>query len=644
MTMKKNKAEKKVELEMQADKQVIARDKTCTRILEINITPPVNDDNKDRAPLNLSLVVDRSGSMEGEKLHYVKQAAAHVVDLLDEGDRASITIYDDKVKTIFPSELMTKENKRKAKAQIQEVVTGASTFLFGGWLEGCENVAKGMTEGTVNRTLLLTDGLANVGITSASELATHARELYRRGVATSCFGAGAGYDEHLLESMSNNGGGNFHFLETLNAIPLVFEREFKELISISLRDVEVSIQLPKWVTADVSAGFHAEKVKDSINIAPGSLYSGKKQAIYLKLHFEKDIEAKEMLLPISVRGKGDGNQIVEEKQTITFKVVSSKEEDKAEDDRALMERFALVDMADRTNDALKLEKAGDRAGAARKVRTSMELYQREMSPVMNLKYATMADEMGVGLNEMDRKRYHQEEYANKRGRDNERDFLLTLVNGHLVARINEQSVLIDTGIPISLGNPSGWHFLNEIHQLSQDYMGVTLQYLSKMVGTPIDIVLGADILKKHHVIIDLAKNSVSFSTRALFHSVNSIKMETLLGTPIATLTVSGKECQMFVDTGAKLSYVDHGTALKFTPIGKEGDFYPGIGEFETDVFEIPFQLGVLKFNLRCGVLPPLLEKTLMVTGKCGIVGTELYQKYMVDLAFPEGTIYLKEPQ
>ena len=100
---------------------------------------------------------------------------------------------------------------------------------------------------------------------------------------------------------------------------------------------------------------------------------------------------------------------------------------------------------------------------------------------------------------------------------------------------------------------------------------------------------------------------------------------------------------MFVDTGAKLSYVDHKIASQYTSIGKERDFYPGMGEFETSVFDIPFQLGQLNFNLRCGVLPPLLEKTLLVTGNGGIIGSELYQRYMVDLAFPENAIYLKEP-
>jgi hypothetical protein len=98
---------------------------------------------------------------------------------------------------------------------------------------------------------------------------------------------------------------------------------------------------------------------------------------------------------------------------------------------------------------------------------------------------------------------------------------------------------------------------------------------------------------------------------------------------------------MFVDTGAKLSYVERSITAKHSPVGKEKDFHPGIGEFETQVFEIPFQLGGQQFNLRCGVLPKLLEKALLVTGSKGIIGTELYQKFIVCLAYPENAIYLE---
>jgi hypothetical protein len=95
---------------------------------------------------------------------------------------------------------------------------------------------------------------------------------------------------------------------------------------------------------------------------------------------------------------------------------------------------------------------------------------------------------------------------------------------------------------------------------------------------------------------------------------------------------------MFVDTGARLSYVDEKIAANYAPIGKESDFYPGIGEFETDVYEIPFQQGEMGFQLRCGVLPKILETALFVTGKRGIVGSELFEKGMVCLAFPEQAI------
>jgi hypothetical protein len=99
---------------------------------------------------------------------------------------------------------------------------------------------------------------------------------------------------------------------------------------------------------------------------------------------------------------------------------------------------------------------------------------------------------------------------------------------------------------------------------------------------------------------------------------------------------------MFVDTGARLSYVDKAVAAGLAPIGKETDSYPGIGKFETAVYSVPFQLGRQRFPLRCGVLPDVLAATLFVTGKSGIIGTELYEKFRVCLAFPEQALYLGE--
>ncbi|MCX6053361.1 MAG: VWA domain-containing protein [Chloroflexi bacterium] len=639
--MKKNQTDTKVKLKIQADKAVVSSALDCTRILEILIDPPVKDREKERSPLNLSLVIDRSGSMSGDKLYFVKQAAAHVVDLLEEKDRASITIYDDAVETIFPSNPMNVINKTRAKEQIQRVNSGGSTNLSGGWLRGCEEAARGASESSINRTLLLTDGQANAGITDLEELSTHARELYLRQIATSCFGVGLGYNEHLLEAIATSGGGKFQFLETINAIPLAFEREFEELVNISLRDTEISLTLPQGVKAEVFALWHAETIQDHFNISLGSLASGKTQGVYVRLHFNGAIEGSESVIQVTVRGKGEGDYLCEDQKSFAFRVVSASEESESEVDSSLMERFAPVDMADQANEAMKRERAGDRAGASNLIQSSLREHRDHLSAPMASKFSYMATELSQGMDEQARKRHHLEEYEIKQGREVVRDYRLNLVNGHLIARIESKTILVDTGVPVSVGSPAEWYFLNEVHPLSQGFMGVDLPYLNRMVGTQIDILLGSDILKKYHLTLDLARERITFSARAPFRGSTAIPMTTFMGVPMASFEVAGLSTPMFIDTGAKLSYVKQQVAAQYPTVGKEKDFYPGMGEFETTVYEVPFQLGRLNFTLRCGVLPPLLEKTLFATGKQGIVGTELYQKYLVDLAFPDNAIYLK---
>ncbi|MHC1740615.1 MAG: VWA domain-containing protein [Anaerolineaceae bacterium] len=638
--MKKHTDEKKNRLAIKSDKTVISREKKTTRILEIIVTTPEKDQSNIRAPLNISLVLDRSGSMNGEKLHYVKQAAIHVLDLLDEKDTASVVVYDDEIETIVPSGNLTEIFRRQAIIKVQKIQSGGSTCLSGGWLKGCEQVASRANGHTINRTLLLTDGLANVGIQDAEELATHARELFRRGVSTSCFGVGLGYDEHLLEGMANNGGGNFHFLETTNAIPLVFEREFNELVDISLRDVELVIKLPQKVTAYVAAGWPNEFKDDRMALTLGSLYAGRAQRIYVTLIIEPGTPDVEIVFPITLRGKDKNDYIVELTNDIRFTAVSSSEEEKSAIDQSLMERYTEVHMADMANEALKKERSGDRAGANYLMHSSIQENQAHMPAPMRSKFEFMADEMSVGMSDETRKRHHREEYENKRGQVKKRDYVLRMVNGHLFTEIEGQSIMIDSGIPISLGKTSEIYFLNTIHPLLSDYMGVSIDRFEKMVGSRIDVLMGMDILKNYSITLALAQHRLLISSGLSLSSRERIPMTSFMGVPIINIAIDGKVHEVFIDTGTKLSYIKEEIALQYPSIGKERDFYPGIGEFETKVYEIPFQLGIQKFNLKCGVLPAALEATVFVTGKSGIIGSELFEKFMVSLAFPENSLLI----
>lgn len=537
---------------------------------------------------------------------------------------------------------MIDDNKAKAKSKIAAVRSGGSTNLAGGWLKGSEEVARESTAATFNRTLLLTDGLANVGITSIEELSTHASELFRRGVSTSTFGVGLGYDEHLLEAMANAGGGNFHFLETLNAIQTVFEREFLELISVSLKETELSLQLPAKIRAEVSAGYHSDQIGEQFNVYLGSLYTGRTQSIYLKLQVEKDLAESELRIPISLKAKMEDGSPYQDQTSLTFRVVDPSEEAAAEADQQLMQRFAQVDMADKVNEALKREREGDRAGASYIMHDSMSMNQPYLSGAMRSKYKVMTETMQTGLSESQRKTQHRQEYDLKRGVHSVRDYRARLVNGVLFTDIEGASVVIDTGSPISVGAQAEWLFLNQVHQLSPDAIGITPAYLSREIGAPVDILMGSDILKKVYLTIDLQSELLHFSHNPLLRGGIRIPFKTLMGTPILRAKVAGQELDMFFDTGAKLTYVESQVVAGYTPIGEEQDFYPTIGRFTTPVYELPVEIGGLTLSLRVGILPPMLEKTMQVTGKRAILGTEILQHYVVSLAYPDNELVMEQ--
>ena len=129
-------------------------------LLELEGKAPTPDN---RIPLNLAVVLDRSGSMAGDKLDAARDAAAMLVQRLHPDDTVSVVAYDDGVTTV--AEPATGDAQASLSARIRHIEPGGSTNLSGGWLRGRELVARGKREGGVNRIMLLTDGLANCGIT-----------------------------------------------------------------------------------------------------------------------------------------------------------------------------------------------------------------------------------------------------------------------------------------------------------------------------------------------------------------------------------------------------------------------------------------------------------------------------------------------
>ena len=189
----------------------------------------------ERSPLNLSVVLDRSGSMEGSKLAYVKEAAQFLVCQLGVQDCFSLVTYDSTVAVpVAPTRVVHKDQINQT---IQAIHAGGQTNLSGGWLQGCELVDEGigyrpeprslkprtrwlpnrreqsLAQAQVNRVLLLTDGLANRGVTDPHRLALIARQKHEEGVHTTTIGVGTQFNEDLLVHMASEGGGNFYFID-----------------------------------------------------------------------------------------------------------------------------------------------------------------------------------------------------------------------------------------------------------------------------------------------------------------------------------------------------------------------------------------------------------------------------------------------
>ncbi|MBI5959145.1 MAG: VWA domain-containing protein, partial [Chloroflexi bacterium] len=194
-----------------------------------------------RRPLNLSVVLDRSGSMQGNKLSYIKQAAQYLVQRLAAQDRFSLVSYNQSVTVDVPP--ISALEKDRINHAIKKLESSGTTNLSGGWLQGCQLVAGGIAEGQVNRVLLLTDGLANEGVTDTARLEALARQKRSEGITTTTMGVGMDFNEDLLMRMAKEAGGAFYFIDNPDQAPNIFNEELNLMMSVVGQNLMITLIL-----------------------------------------------------------------------------------------------------------------------------------------------------------------------------------------------------------------------------------------------------------------------------------------------------------------------------------------------------------------------------------------------------------------
>ncbi|HEY7330662.1 MAG TPA: VWA domain-containing protein [Gemmataceae bacterium] len=222
-------------------RHAVCADVPVTLDVLVRITPPTSEAQVHRPALNLGLVLDRSGSMAAQnKIGFARQAAVYAIQQLLPTDRISVTIFDDKVKTIVSN--TSAENKGRIVELMQRVWPGNSTALHAGWQEGGKQVRQHLLAAGLNRVILLSDGLANVGETNPDAIATDVNRLAREGVSTTTMGVGDDYKEDLLEAMARSGDGNYYYIESPQQLPDIFQTELKELLATFGNTVSLGIE------------------------------------------------------------------------------------------------------------------------------------------------------------------------------------------------------------------------------------------------------------------------------------------------------------------------------------------------------------------------------------------------------------------
>ncbi len=295
-------------LTIRPDRRLIRAHGRSERFLLVDVVAPTvaPDPSRRRAPVNLGFVVDRSGSMGGHnKLGLAKQAVLEAVHRLDPEDRFSVVAYDDAIDVIVETAPATPQDRRRASDQLAAVDARGSTNLHGGWLAGCEQVAAGLVADGVNRVLLLTDGLANVGITDEQELGRLVGQLRDRGITTSTFGLGTDFDERLLQTMADAGGGHFYFIGDVAQMRDHITSEVGETLEVVAREVVIELTLPDAIRVEALSPFRVEKRAGMVRVFLGDMVSGQTLSVVLRVTFDYGEVGRELGIGVRV-GDRDG--------------------------------------------------------------------------------------------------------------------------------------------------------------------------------------------------------------------------------------------------------------------------------------------------------------------------------------------------
>jgi Ca-activated chloride channel family protein len=257
------------------------------RYLVVEVEAPQRERVAAGPPKNVGLVIDASGSMRGDPLAAAKEAAAGVIEGLDEKDRVTVVSFSFGSTVHVDGLPCDAAGKARALAEVGRIRENGNTNLSGGWLQGAECVARVMNRkpGMQNRVIVLSDGHANEGIVEPELLGHHAQQLRLRGLFSSSVGIGDGYETAQLAAIARHGGGEMHHAARPREIIEVVLAELNGMSATVCEAVRLDVRLPAAVEIECLNGFPVHFQHPLLTAELGGMYAGETRSAVFQVRF-----------------------------------------------------------------------------------------------------------------------------------------------------------------------------------------------------------------------------------------------------------------------------------------------------------------------------------------------------------------------
>ncbi len=245
------------------------------RYLKVSLQAVVAEERKQRPPLHIALVIDRSGSMGGPKMALAQQAVNAVLANLQSTDYFAVIAFDDRIEVVTALSPATGPNVRAACQAVQAIDARGSTAIADGYLSGVQQLlrAADLGDDALRRVVLVTDGQANIGPRSPAELSAIVGPARGQSISTSCLGIGDDFNEELLAAMAVAGGGQFYFVSDPSLLPRILLAELGEALSVVARGIAVDLCPSPGVRLEVLSNYPAQWTGTQLHLEVGDLVS-----------------------------------------------------------------------------------------------------------------------------------------------------------------------------------------------------------------------------------------------------------------------------------------------------------------------------------------------------------------------------------